>query len=212
MSYEFKAYPKIPRLNKLQCSITEKLDGTNGIISIQPIIGDQQPEALAAGAIAIEKIGFLPHAIFAGSRTRWLDPSKKDGDNYGFGKWVQEHSLSLALTLGPGTHYGEWWGQGIQRNYDQQEKRFTLFNPWRYPNILPANSPDAGGELLDCVPILWMGSLEDLKDGLAKAHDILRFGSVAAPDFTNPEGFVVHVGDRNYKVIVNEGDKAGSRG
>ena len=101
---EFKPFPKMARLSR-EMIVTEKIDGTNASICIT------------------EDGGF-----FTGSRTRWITP--KD-DNYGFSKWAHEHKDEL-MTLGPGTHFGEWWGQGIQRNYRLTEKRFSLFNVSRW--------------------------------------------------------------------------------
>ena len=99
---EFVPFPKIPRLHK-ECIVTEKIDGTNGIIYITDD-GD----------------------MFIGSRNRWLS---EDADNFGFHRWVTENKNEL-MKLGPGRHHGEWWGSGIQRGYDlpKGEKRFSLFN------------------------------------------------------------------------------------
>ena len=110
MSYkslpEFVEFPKISRLSR-ECVITEKLDGTNASITIT------------------EDGQFL-----TGSRTRWITP---EDDNYGFSKWAHEHKEEL-LGLGVGTHFGEWWGGGIQRNYGlpKDDKRFWLFNTIRW--------------------------------------------------------------------------------
>ena len=97
---EFIAFPKIARLRR-DCVITEKLDGTNAQIVIQD------------GEI-----------VAVGSRSRWITPGK-DTDNYGFAGWVEQNRAEL-LGLGDGTHFGEWWGSGIQRNYGLTEKRFSL--------------------------------------------------------------------------------------
>ena len=101
---EFKEFPKMARLSR-EIVITEKIDGTNSQILITED-GD----------------------IFAGSRTRWITP---ENDNYGFAKWVEGNKSEL-LNMGPGTHFGEWWGNGIQRNYGLKEKRFSLFNTIRW--------------------------------------------------------------------------------
>lgn len=99
---KFVAFPKIPRLYK-DCTITEKIDGTNGVVHIT-LDGD----------------------MFVGSRSRWLT---KEADNFGFHRWCMENQDEL-MKLGPGTHHGEWWGSGIQRGYNlpKGEKRFSLFN------------------------------------------------------------------------------------
>lgn len=99
---QFVAFAKIPRLEK-QCIVTEKIDGTNGVIHIT-----------------------LDGELFVGSRNRWLT---KESDNFGFHRWAMENEDEL-MKLGPGTHHGEWWGSGIQRGYNlpKGEKRFSLFN------------------------------------------------------------------------------------
>lgn len=99
---EFVSFPKIPRLFK-ECVITEKIDGTNGVIQIT------------------EDGGF-----FVGSRNRWLTV---ENDNHGFCQWAMENKDEL-MKLGVGKHHGEWWGSGIQRGYGlpKGEKRFSLFN------------------------------------------------------------------------------------
>ena len=108
---EFISFPKIPRLFK-ECVITEKIDGTNGVIQITED-GD----------------------FFVGSRNRWLT---EESDNYGFYKWAMENKDEL-MKLGVGKHHGEWWGSGIQRGYNlpKGEKRFSLFNVsvWSEENI-----------------------------------------------------------------------------
>jgi len=107
---EFKSFNKIPRLNR-EMIITEKIDGTNGVICIT------------------EDGEFL-----VGSRNKWITP---ENDNYGFAKWCYENKEEL-LKLGVGWHCGEWWGKGIQRGYNQTENHFSLFNTSRWN---PINMP-----------------------------------------------------------------------
>jgi len=102
MTIPFVEFNKIARLSR-PCVITEKIDGTNGVIHIAD---DFQ-------------------TMLVGSRTRWITP---EDDNYGFARWCNEHKDELIKGLGPGTHHGEWWGAGIQRHYGLKEKRFSLFN------------------------------------------------------------------------------------
>ena len=92
---EFVEFAKMARLNR-EVIVTEKIDGTNACVGISE-----------------------DGRIFAGSRSRWITPQD---DNFGFAAWVQAHRDQL-LTLGPGRHFGEWWGAGIQRRYGQAEKR-----------------------------------------------------------------------------------------
>jgi len=91
------------------------------------------------------------------------------------------------LELGPGRHFGEWWGQGIQRGYGVGKKYFSLFNTHRW-----------GEERPDCcevVPVLASGLLNE-----GVVEDALRFleesGSVASWEaanmpYFNAEGVVV---------------------
>lgn len=104
---EFQSWPKISRVNKVfnQCVVTEKLDGTNAQILIQD------------GKI-----------VAIGSRNRFITP---EDDNFGFASWVMKNEEEI-LKLGEGRHYGEWYGSGIQRNYGLKERRFSLFNPYKY--------------------------------------------------------------------------------
>jgi hypothetical protein len=90
---EFAEFPKMPRLAR-EIIITEKIDGTNG-------------------QIAFNEEG----QMFVGSRSRWITPEM---DNHGFARWAYENEAELRK-LGPGRHFGEWWGSGIQRGYGLQK-------------------------------------------------------------------------------------------
>jgi hypothetical protein len=152
----FQEWPKIARLNR-RCVITEKIDGTNA-----------QVHVLDDGR------------ILAGSRNRYLFV---DADNFGFARWVAEHEKEL-LKLGPGRHFGEWWGPGIQRGYGLREKKFSLFNTtrWADASVRPA--------CCDVVPIIFDGAFSTLT--VEYALSLLREkGSFASPGFMRPEGVVV---------------------
>lgn len=157
---EFVPFPKIARLSR-EIVITEKIDGTNA-------------------SIHINELG----NFMVGSRTRWITPEE---DNYGFAKWAQENKDEL-MKLGVGSHFGEWWGQGIQRNYSQVRKRFSLFNThrWSDPTVRP--------RCCDIVPVLYEGPMEDfgvMKGVKASLSRLQSEGSIAAPGFMKPEGIVV---------------------
>ena len=107
------------------------------------------------------------------SRTRIITP---EDDNFGFARWAYEHKEEL-LKLGEGYHFGEWWGLGIQRGYNQIEKKFSLFNTHREAASLPA--------CVSQVPAIHANSVEEAKEILIKN------GSLAAPGFKNVEGVVV---------------------
>jgi hypothetical protein len=175
----FEEFPKIPRLRR-DCIITEKLDGTNAQILVPE---DGGP-------------------LLAGSRNRWIAPGKLT-DNHGFAAWVAEHEAELR-TLGPGRHFGEWWGAGIQRRYGLTEKRFSLFNTTRW------SAPDAAlPPCVSLVPVLYAGPFSDA--AVAVALDLLHEkGSIAAPGFMRPEGIVVFLSASRqlYKVTLgNDGHK-----
>jgi hypothetical protein len=190
---EFHAFPKIPRLNR-RMVITEKIDGTNAQVTIVPAIG---PNAEFDATFAVADLG--EYLVFAGSRKRYVVPGK---DNYGFAAWVKDHAISLVTDLGVGIHYGEWWGQGIQRRYGLDHKRLSLFNTsWSYPEEFTVPG-------LGVVPVLYKGdfSTETIDEVVAELSD---HGSYAAPGFDNPEGVVVyHVQSRNLYKVTLEGDQA----
>jgi hypothetical protein len=118
----FQKFPSLTRFSH-GWSITEKIDGTNAQIIIDGCYAED--EQYRERAIA-EVNGLF---VFAGSRTKLITP--KD-DNHGFAKYVEGNAEMLVTTLGEGRHYGEWWGSGIQRNYGLKEKRFSLFNTFRW--------------------------------------------------------------------------------
>lgn len=166
---DFVAWPKTPRLSKaFWVTITEKLDGTNAQITI------------VDGKI-----------VSVGSRTRFITPGKLT-DNYGFAGWVERNTDEL-LKLGDGTHYGEWYGNGIQRGYGLDEKRFALFNPLRYRGALDARNaghPQAFPDCVETVPVLFTGQFN--ADVVNQMMDLLRTqGSLAVPGYMNPEGLIV---------------------
>ena len=187
---EFVKFPKIPRL-KRGMFVTEKIDGTNAQIYIDyhAALENVNPDL----AIACDDTLMM----FAGSRNRYITPEK---DNYGFARWAKENATEL-FKLGTGRHYGEWWGQGVQRGYDLKEKRFSLFNVGRW------GRPEA--TLPDCVyvvPELYRGEMDisvvnELIEGLKMG------GSVAAPGFMRPEGVVVfHTAMNGYFKVMCEND------
>ena len=150
----FEAFPKIPRLFR-ECVITEKIDGTNA----QVIIGEDG-------------------RVSAASRSRLITTAN---DNYGFAKWVYENEDDLR-TLGPGRHFGEWWGNGIQRRYGLSEKRFSLFNVARWGEARPQSC--------HVVPVLYRGNFSTIE--VERALGVLRTcGSQASPGFLDPEGVII---------------------
>ena len=114
-----------------------------------------------------------------GSRTRLVTPGKQT-DNFGFAGWVRDNAEDLAK-LGPGRHFGEWYGQGIQRDYGLKEKRFALFNTRGL-----AHKPDC----VSVVPTIYTGPFDTFE--IQKVlQELVSSGSYAVPGFMNPEGIVV---------------------
>lgn len=154
---EFEAFPKIPRW-KREILISEKIDGSNGQIYV--------PEDPT-------------EPLLAGSRNRWVTTDK---DNYGFAAWVK-HNEDELRTLGPGRHYGEWYGIGVNRGYGLFQRRFALFNTSRWKDgVRPP--------CCDVVPLLYAGVMNE--PAIDMVMDGLRtLGSVLAPGYMNPEGIVI---------------------
>lgn len=185
---EFTEWPKTPRLRR-NVIVTEKIDGTNG-------------------AIHIEEDG----TVTAQSRSRLIYPGKQT-DNAGFAAWVDECKEALADILGPGLHFGEWWGQGIQRGYDMDHKVFSLFNTTRWlsdeTNLEDENFNPLFPEL-QVVPVIWEGPFDEAVEYVDTfLQDLSENGSFAAPFYMNPEGIVLFHSDANhsFKVTLKNDEK-----
>lgn len=198
----FEPFPKMPRLNR-EIIITEKIDGTNAQIYIHD------------DGVTMQ----------VGSRNRWITPAD---DNYGFAGWCERNREEL-LKLGPGRHFGEWWGAGIQRRYSLSEKRFSLFNVSRWTYDAEARTVDEWGRDIihrpgvveradilgpkgpNCchlVPIVYQGpfSYLEINHALSRLRD---GGSYAAPGFMQPEGIVVfHTAAKQCFKVTLENDES----
>jgi hypothetical protein len=210
---EFTAFPKIPRLRR-DCIITEKIDGTNAAINIRPL-AEVSHWDLDTGPLLFEPdqsqcVIVNDHVVSAQSRKRVITPEL---DNFGFAKWVANNATALTDTLGPGLHFGEWWGLGIQRGYGLDHKRFSLFNTTRWEH-LRTNSPVEG---LGVVPVLYEGPFEDAwvqgaldflrQYGSAAVHEL--YGNNGAVGFGNPEGIIVyHTAANSMFKVTLENDEA----
>lgn len=189
----FKPFPKLARLSR-ECTITEKIDGTNAQVFIvdtwqtPPVVEAYPDEALGTIVSGVPESRFV---VFAGSRTRWITPGKTT-DNFGFAAWVWDNAQEL-VKLGPGRHFGEWWGKGIQRGYGLDEKRFSLFDTKQWSNAYEAQQLGHNTLFPKCchvVPVLQRGMLDD--GTVLTAMDMLSVsGSYAAPGFLDPEGIVL---------------------
>lgn len=200
---EFVKWPSIPRLSKEKVIVTEKIDGSNSCIRIRAFDTDED----RSEQIDTISLDGDQYTLWAQSRTRILGPTK-DKDNFGFAKWVYDNAPELVTILGPGDHYGEWWGSKIQRGYGltNGERRFSLFNATRWEEAIDIFPGSTGVYNLCTVPILFSGSfqtlnLETLRTGLSLE------GSVAMPGF-KAEGMVVYLRElrASYKVLLENDD------
>jgi hypothetical protein len=184
----FTPFPKMARLQR-EVIITEKIDGTNAQIFITD-----------------------DGRMLTGSRNRWITP---EDDHYDFAKWARDNKDEL-MQLGPGSHFGEWWGQGIQRNYGLDERRFSLFNVSRWclhgetPQPIPTADPrivkmqEVLPACCHLVPILRRGiNISTLAE--SALYELTQRGSVAAPGFMHPEGIVVFhtAGNVGFKMTLD---------
>lgn len=174
---EFVDFGKIARFRDTYnpVTISEKIDGSQGGLNFD-----------ADGNLTVQ------------SRKKVLDADNGDG----FFNWATENRESLFRDLGPGVHFGEWYGRKIQRTYGLDHKRFALFNAARFR--------DAEFETLnlETVPLLFHGVVGDLGVDLyvdAALDYLNHYGSAAVPGFRNYEGVVVFFTSNRtgYKVIVN---------
>jgi hypothetical protein len=180
--------------------VTEKIDGTNAQILITEEGG-----------------------LFTGSRNRWITA---EDDNYGFARWAQTNRQELIAGLGPGRHFGEWWGSGIQRGYGLRngDKRFSLFNVQRWclagetPKLIYNNDPrvekyqDVLPECCGLVPVIYQGMFDI--HWVNRCVELLeKHGSYAVTGYPNPEGIIVYhtAGNVGFKKTIHNDDKPKSR-
>lgn len=178
--------------------VTEKIDGTNACVYLERkalvpshVLNRSDSKFIAVGDMVMA----------VASRNKWITPND---DNMGFARWAYENAACLAH-LGPGRHFGEWWGSGIQRGYNlpKGEKRFSLFNTGRWTSDFNAqdltrfvegeNLSTMCREVSCChvVPVLGISVFSStfVDDALA----VLQiYGSRASPGFKKPEGVVVY--------------------
>ncbi len=171
---DFKAFPKIERIGKMSMQITQKIHGTNAQVFIYK-----------------DSEGNLQ--LLTGSRTRWITP---ESDNYGFAAHVYANKQEFIDKLGPGQHFGEWAGPGINSGEGLTEKTFVLFDWWKYPveRELPPKTV--------AVPVLYQGEMS-----LAKLEEVMTdlktTGSKLMPGFMRPEGVVVSINGSRYKKVFD---------
>lgn len=172
MTPDFESFPDIKKLGSAALFITQKIHGSNA----QVYVFQQEDGTLD---------------LACGSRSHWIVPGK---DNFGFAEMVYANKQEFIDKLGPGRHYGEWAGPGINSGEGLTKKTFVLFDHWRYPaeRPLPPNTV--------IVPVLYSGAFDMAK--VEEAMDDLRTnGSRLVMGFTRPEGVVVRIKGERYKVV-----------
>lgn len=199
---EFKPWPSIPRMSKERAVVTEKLDGSNSAVRIRPFDID----ADRSQQVDTVSIDGVQYTLWAQSRKRLLQPVKEK-DNFGFARWVYDNAVALVRVLGPGDHYGEWWGSGIQRGYGLSEKRFSLFNAPRWAELIKHDVATTEISNLYTVPLLYSGPFYNL-DTAALREMLYTQGSKAVPGGRAAEGMVVYLREVNasYKVLLENDD------
>lgn len=178
-----KEFPSLSRVMR-DMIITEKIDGSNA-------------------AIGITEDGI----VYAQSRKRIIEPGPSD--LAGFAAFVQENRDQLIEQLGPGLHFGEWWGQKIQRTYGRTDRTFSLFNVGRWDSPFNQAAVDAGHvswlrdeelcttrciqcPLVHVVPILQVYTFNTTEIESTLDH-LMAHGSYAAPFAPcEPEGVVIY--------------------
>lgn len=174
---EFKSFGEIKKWGTIKFSITQKIHGSNATILIWP---------------NEDKGGELD--LVCGSRTRWIYPGD---DNYGFAGFVHQHREEFIKLLGIGKHDGEWAGLGINSGEGLKEKRFVLFDWWKFP---PERQLPPGCMV---VPVLYQGAADITKVDEVMA-DLLANGSKLVPGFMRPEGVVINLNGTYYKKVFKD--------
>lgn len=177
----FEPFQKIPRLHG-NVHVSEKLDGTNACFEYAAIPhSGLKDAAYLVGACSRNRRLFelvLGHDGLPIGAPVW----DGKGDNAGFGAWVLAN-LDGLRRLGYGRHFGEWYGQGIQRTYGLDHKRFALFRAPKHG--VPEGCPVSVVPELD----VW-GEFDTGRLALLMA-ELRLSGSHAAPGYMNPEGIVI---------------------
>lgn len=216
---EFESFPDIKKLKSAALFITQKIHGSNAQIYVYKNreylqTMDRHPGEEEAADLAAKNPGktvVFEHSqdfynkviaytesldLVCGSRTRWIAPGD---DNFGFAEMVHEHKQEFIEKLGPGRHYGEWAGPGINSGEGLTKKTFVLFDHWRYPaeRPLPPNTI--------VVPVLYSGEF-DLSKIEECMNDLKTNGSKLVAGFMAPEGVVVRVMGNRFKVVFQAED------
>lgn len=196
----FEKFSKIRRIDGLKMWVTEKINGTNG----QILVDDEAVQILCVGSRGRPILPDVPAARHPVTGRTVRDDAgkpvipKQVRDNFGFACQVYQDEEWVAEALGPGRHYGEWAGPGIQKNpLDLPTRLFFLFSR--------SDRYDTDGlvfiDWLRLVPELYEGPL-DFDQVEMIMDDLLEQGTYVAdagPDARAPEGVVVATLDQRFK-------------
>lgn len=190
---EFKSFPDIKKLGSTEFSITQKIHGSNAQIMIYPVY--KTIPNTEDSVIVTDEVDHME--LLVGSRTRWIAPGC---DNYGFATFVYAHKQEFIDKLGPGQHFGEWAGPGVNSGEGLKEKTLVLFDYWRYnPENLPPQTV--------LVPVLYKGKF-DLGVIESVMAELKTNGSKLCPGFMRPEGIVAQINGNRYKVVFDPEETA----
>lgn len=188
---DFVPFPKIARLRR-EVVVTEKIDGSNAGI----FVPEEGP-------------------LRAAKRSGWIELGPTD--NFWFAQWVADNADALRTGLGPGMHWGEWWGERVNRRYPTVAgRRFSLFNTerWRGGQNDIVYGPKATPAPSCCLVVPVLARLDRIDD--KEIEDLLAYlrkeGSLAAPG-CKAEGLVVHhtASRVSFKVTCEKDDEPKSR-
>ncbi len=175
-----------------EATLCERIDGHTVGIHIEPLKTDPASGEVGVRAGDVMFMGATQHAqfyrVWVQNRNRIITPDQRDVA--GVAAWAQAHAAQLAETLGPGIHFGEWWGYKICRGYGlgPGDRRFSLFNTMRWSFIDGTQVPS-----LYISPVLWEGDLGQGWGTIVEEMDkLLAGGSVAAPGYRHPEGVILY--------------------
>ena len=171
----YSSFPSIERLENIYCVISEKIDGTNGLIEINET------------------------NVRFGSRNRYISFSD---DNAGFANFFKDYEARFKdaakdITTDksyPLRIYGEWFGRGIQRGYGLKDKFFMPFSSfyseklieYQVPNVITPNIMYTGKFSMEVVDTC----MQQLKLN----------GSGVVKDYKQPEGIVIFFPKYNFRL------------
>lgn len=182
----FIKWPSTPRFHK-GLTITEKIDGTNACIRI------------------------LDGAVTTQSRKRLITP---EDDNFGFARWAYDNAGALTDVLGYGVHFGEWFGEGIQKNpLGIEGKRFAHFSPWKFNDDQKERIAESG--LVEFVPVLFEGQadyltiptvIQDLEYSGSRVVGAVQKFAPAIRRAADAEGIIVwqRESQQKYKILLKQ--------